>query len=57
MVTLVKWSFQEYSVISIEIYLIQSTQQWLKTFMLTTSLIENFSAHIQLNIIIFWYTL
>ena len=57
MVTLVKWSFQEYSVISIEIYLIQSTQQWLKTFMLTTSLFENFSAHIQLNIIIFWYTL
>ena len=33
MATLVKWSFQEDSAISIEIYLIQSTQQWLKTFM------------------------
>ena len=34
METLVKWSFQEEdSAISIEIYLIQSTQQWLKTFM------------------------
>ena len=47
MATLVKWSFQEDSAISIEIYLIQSTQQWPQNIYawLTTSLIENFLTH------------